>query len=946
MMKKFHITITLFACLLLAALTFGQETTGGIYGKITDEQGAVLPGVTVTLESQSIAARAFTSTNLGVYRFAQLAPGTYKLTFELSSFQTVVREGVNVTLGANTTLNVIMKVAGVEEVITVTGEAPVVDTKKTSIASDMSQEILANIPSARDPWVIMDQIAGVNIDRVNVGGSESGQQSNYTSHGSMRNQGMWNVDGVTITDMAATGSSPTYFDFDAFEEMQITTAGADPSISTPGLSMNFITKQGGNNYRGQFSFYGTSEALQADNRPEEIKDRYSGNKINSLRDYGFDVGGPVIKDRMWFWGAYRVQDIKMLTITGTSDDTWLENFNLKFHGQITDRDKLTFFYTRGNKIKKGRGAGIFRPAETTQDQSGPTPVYKIELQHIFNEKFLMTGAYAYVGGGFQLMPKGGIDAQPTYDYDTTMWGRSYYYYITKRPTDQVKVAGNYYLEEAMGGDHEFKFGFEYKKAATSSITQYASGVVPCYNAGVPYKVRLYGEANTIYYARYIGIYFGDTFTKGKLTLNLGARYDAQKSIMPAASGPANSLAPDVLPAIDFAGLDPGYRWNNFSPRLGFTYDLVGDGKTILRGNFSRYADQMGNFMATQVSPILLRRLDYTWNDANGDGYASLDELIGYPNNPVYWSNIDPNNPTSLSSPNRVDTNLTAPLTTELIIGAEREVMPQFSVGANFIYRRYTNNYWYPINDTTYDDWSAYQYTDTAYTGQTVNYYTLNFPKPAGDYQTNRDGYWREYKALEITLLKRLSNKWMMNGSFTYQSHIAHYDSTAAYGGVGASNNDPTNTDIYNGQEVAYQTAGSGKTNIYIGSKWFFKLTGMYQLPYGINVSGFLNTRQGYIIPYGINVPGSVRGQGLEDILVITDPFGTYRLPTFWQVDFRLEKTIDMGNVGSLGLMLDFFNITNNNMSLGVQNQLNARNADEIMEIVNPRVVRLGVRLRF
>lgn len=943
-MKKFHITITLFACLLLAALTFGQESTGGIYGKITDEQGAVLPGVTVTLESPSIAARAFTSTNLGVYRYAQLAPGKYKLTFELSGFQTVIQEGVKVTLGANTTLNVVMKVAGVEEVITVTGEAPIVDTKKTSVASDMNQEILSNIPSARDPWVILDQVAGVQLDRVNVGGSESGQQSTIASRGTMASQGMWNVDGVTITDMAATGSTPTYFDFDSFQEMQITTAGADPSIATAGASLNFITKQGGNNYRGQFSFYGTSESLQGDNRPEELKDSYSGNKINSIRDYGFDVGGPIIKDRMWFWGAYRVQDIKMFTITGSADDTWLENFNLKFHGQITDKDKLTFFYTRGNKIKKGRGAGVRRPAPTTYNQSGPTPVYKIELQHIFNENFMVTGAYAFISGGFQLMPQGGTDVQPTYDAATRMWGRSYFYYITDRPTDQVKIGGNYYLEEALGGDHEFKFGFEYKKAGTTSISSYGANVVAGFSNGQPSDAWLVAETTLVYEAKYYGFYIGDTYTKGKLTLNLGARYDSQRSVMPAAIGPAHPMAPEMLPEIDFPGLDPGYRWNNISPRLGFTYDLAGNGKTILRGSFSRYADQMGNSLGTQGSPIAFREVDYGWNDANGDGVVQMDELLGYPNNPTYYTGFDPNNPASLTSPNTWDENLRSITTTELIVGAEREVKPQFSVGVNFIYRKFTNLRWYPYNNTSYSDWTPYSYADPNYPQYPVTYYSLNFAAPAGSYQSNMPGVWQDYKALEITATKRLSNRWMMNASFTYQDNITHYGGTDGYGNIGDSN-DPTNVAMLDGQYAYNQTGGSGKTDIWIGSKWMFKMSGMYQLPYGINVSGFLNSRQGYIIPYSVYMGKGTRGVGLSDIHILTEPYGTYRLPTFWQIDFRVEKTIDM-NIGTFGLILDFFNITNNNMSLGEERMLNTSRAGETYEILNPRVIRLGVRYRF
>jgi hypothetical protein len=946
MMKKFHITIIFFACLVVTALTFGQETTGGIYGKVTDEQDAVLPGVTVTLESPSIATRVFTSTGMGVYRFAQLPPAIYKLTFELSGFQTVIQEGIHVAINRNTIVNVTMKVAGVEEVITVTAEAPIVDTKKTSVSADMNQEILSNIPSARDPWVILDQVAGVFVDRVNVGGSESGQQSNFTSRGSMRSQGMWNVDGVAITDMAATGASPTYFDFDSFQEMQITTAAADPSIMSGGVSLNFITKQGGNNFRGQFSFYGTSEALQADNRTQELKDaNYFGNKINSIRDYGFDVGGPVIKDKMWFWGAYRVQDIKMFTIIGTSDDTWLENFNLKFHGQVTDKDKLTFFYTRGNKIKKGRGAGIRRPSETTYDQSGPTPVYKIELQHIFNENFLMTGSYAFVAGGFQLMPKGGTDVQPKYDYSDRMWGRSYAYYITDRPTDQVKIAGNYYLEEALGGDHEFKFGFEYKKAGTTSLSAWGGNVVAGYYMGQPYDCWLNPELTYVYEGTYYGLYIGDTFTKGRLTLNLGMRYDQQKSVMPPAVGPGHPFASEVLPEIDFPGLDPGYRWNTFSPRLGFTYDLTGDGKTILRGSFARYGSQMGNWLGTQGTPIGYREVDFGWNDANGDGFVQKDELLGYPNNPTYWTGVDLANPASLTSPNTWDKNLSSPMTTEIVVGAEREVMPQFSVGVNFVYRKYTDLIWYPYNNTSYSDWSQVQYTDPNFPQYTVAYYTLNFPKPAGTYQSNMPGTWQDYKALELTAMKRLSNRWMMNASFTYQNNLTHYGGTDGYGNIG-SDNDPTNVAMLDGQYAYNQTGGSGKTDIWVGSTWMFKMSAMYQLPYGFNVSCFLNTRQGFIIPKSVYIPKGVRGQGLGAIHVLIEPYGTYRLPAFWMLDFRLEKVVDMGAVGNLGLILDFFNVTNNNMSLGEERMQNSSAAGRIYEIVNPRLIRLGVRLIF
>ena len=326
--------------LVFPSQSFAQVATGDIYGKVTDQQGSVLPGVTVTLSSELIPDKVVTTTERGVYRFPELPAGLYSVRYSNTGFQTLHREGIPVSVGSTVVLNVALTIGGVEEVVTVAGESPVLDTRHTGIGASLDEEILANIPSSRDPWTVLAFVPHVTVDRINVGGTESGQQSNFMGAGSMNSQAQggsaqWSIDGVVITDMTATGSSPTYYDFDSFQEIEVSSGGHEAQIPFGSIGINFVTKQGGNAYSGQASFYGTGEALQSENTPDtEEFDDVSTNKINKIRDWGFDVGGPIVEDRAWFWGSFRNQDISVTVLS--------RNFEPPVDGAASQRD-LCFF---------------------------------------------------------------------------------------------------------------------------------------------------------------------------------------------------------------------------------------------------------------------------------------------------------------------------------------------------------------------------------------------------------------------------------------------------------------------------------------------------------------------------------------------------------------------------------------------------------------------------
>ena len=291
-------------------------------------------------------------------------------------------------------LRATLQVAGVAETVQVNVEAPIVDPARQTVTTGVSYEELQQLPSARDPWVILQTVPGVVVDRVNVGGAESGQQSNYLAKGAGLAENTWNLDGIPVTDLAATGSSPTYYNFDMFQEMSVTTGGASATNPTAGVQLNMQFKTGANRPSGAAHLYGAGEGLQSNNLPDDLVDLAGpsgkGNRLKDLTDYGFDVGGPIVRDKWWAWGSYGRTESTLFTLNGDPDKTTLENVALKSSAQITPRIRPEFLFFRGNKTKIGRGASPLRAPESTWDQSGPTPLFKGQVNLIAGNNVFVT----------------------------------------------------------------------------------------------------------------------------------------------------------------------------------------------------------------------------------------------------------------------------------------------------------------------------------------------------------------------------------------------------------------------------------------------------------------------------------------------------------------------------------------------------------------------------
>ncbi|MBW1947872.1 MAG: TonB-dependent receptor, partial [Deltaproteobacteria bacterium] len=587
------LAIILIIIFFFSGLAFTQEQYGNIRGVVLDEQGHPLPGVRVTLDSGLYNPRSITTTESGIFRFINIYPGTYKLICELSGLKSYIQENLITRVGNNFDLQIVMEPATLEEEVTIIAQSPIVDTKKTGTASNVTLDMLQEIPSARDPWVILQHVPGIDMYTENVGGSHSGQQSVFTSKGGSMSSTMWNLDGIPITDMVALGYSSRYFDFDSFAEMQVVTSGAKAAIHTSGVSINIITRRGSNKFEVMGRVFFANDDLQGDNRTQELKDLdYVGNRINQIWDYGLQVGGPLKKDKLWFWIGHGVQDIRRLTIDGYPHEIKIVGYNTKLNFQIhrNNRGELNINYY--DKRRDGFGVGPLSPPETSWDQTADSTFIKLEDTHTFSNNFLLTLKLATSFGLGEFIPKGGMNVQAGYDYFTGMYSGSYNYIRDERPSHSAKIDGNYFVENLLGGDHEFQFGVEYRLTPARNYTVFPQDVYKYYWDGEPFFAEVSRERNQDSQGDRYSFYINDSYSRGRLTLNLGFRFDREKSVVNEATVEASQIAPELLPQLTFPAIDPGFSFKTLSPRIGFTFALTKDRKTILRGNLARYSQPM------------------------------------------------------------------------------------------------------------------------------------------------------------------------------------------------------------------------------------------------------------------------------------------------------------------------------------------------------------------
>jgi hypothetical protein len=440
----------------------------------------------------------------------------------------------------------------------------------------------------------------------------------------------------------------------------------------------------------------------------------------------------------------------------------------------------------------------------------------------------------------------------------------------------------------------------------------------------------------------------------RTTLDVGVRYDRQGGAALPGTTAANPAFPNLLPGIVFAGYDAPFRWNNVSPRAGVTYSLDEARKSLVRASYARFAGQLDSASVGYTNPTSSAGAAvYGWQDLNGDHLASANEVLT--NQFVATANgFNRANPTAVVSANQIDPNLKAPVTQTVVAGVERELRANLAVGVNYTYTRTSDligNATFSVTPRVGVALSDYAAGPTL-TGALPDGSTYSVPTyipnqakvtagGSGFLLTNWNGYSTDYHGVEMSLVKRLSNKWMGRVALTLNDAREHYQASALYD----TNGNPTRTTtepLVDGGQFAPQSTGNGSGNIYINAKWSFNANGMYQAPYGIELAANVFGRQGYPFPlFRSQTLGADSGLSV----LVTPQIDTFRYDNVWDTDLRVARAFKLKAV-SLRLIGDIFNVANANTALVRNNNVLSTSFNVLAQNLSPRIFRAGLTLNF
>jgi hypothetical protein len=850
MRNRAILLVGLLVLALAVPQALAQVPTGDIDGRVTDADGAILPGVMVKLSGSGLISERGTVTgDTGVYRFPKVPPGDdYVVTYSLTGFQTLVREQIQVSIGRTTTLNVNMELGAFENVVTVTGESPIVDLKSTTLNTNVQEEMLQSVPNARDMWVVLETTPAMVMDRFNVGGSESGQQSGFSA-GSGESNNSYNFDGIEITDMAATGAA-TYLPYDAFQEIQVNTQASTAEISTPGVHLNIVTKSGTNQFHGMAAYYYEDGGWQGDNITDELRERgvEEGDEFIEYNDYSLSLGGPILRDKLTFFAHYSVQEPNIYPIgyyktdgSRGNDITTLEHYIAKLDWQISNASKLSGSAKWGGKLRPWRNYTTYSLMHegTLWLQDSETMIPQIHFSTLFSDRAFLDVSYGQMNMDFPLAPdadnQGLIamreyvsaepDREPLPDWEYGYHQSMFYYRLYERDRMQANANFSYFLDGWIGGDHELKGGVSWFDFESNTLAYSFGGIRLGFRYGNPYNIELRNYPNLqTYNESSLGLYIQDTATFGNWTINFGLRYDQWEVYLPAQETEDTPWCDrfgdryEEYCARSFPAQNGLVDLGNVAPRLGVVWDVTGTGSTALKGSYGRYYHNFGNWLASFVNPNGYLTSYWRWYDDNGDDMWQPGEEAEDPYS------------VSRGASNAIDPNLKQPYTDEFTLSVDHRLTNDLAISAYYTYRvekdlaedidvgkPYSAYTPVTFTDPEIGDYIVYE-LDEDLVGKPTEYTVTNPGELDGKPFEN------EYQALTVKLTKRFSNNWMMMGSYTYSKTLGwRFDAADMASSVGDSPND----DLF-----AYGRPFYDRPHL-------FKLSGNYAFNFGLNIGAFI-----------------------------------------------------------------------------------------------------------
>jgi hypothetical protein len=896
-----------------ASPLFAQRTTGVLVGTVSDESGAALPGVTVSLRGEAVVGTQTSVTNeSGFYRFPALTTGIYDLSFALSGFGTLSRPGLKVSVGATVEENVSLKVSNRQEEVTVTGEAPVVDTQTNQVSTTYDKDWVRNAPIPRNSFFDLINVAP------GVASTSSDTWNRQTSFGSGTNENSYQLDGTDFT-APVSGAAWPYPNTDAIEEIEVLSLGATAEYGNlQGAVFNVVTRQGSNTFKGDATYYFQHDRLTSRNTTD-AQDEGLPYHRDEYREITGQLSGPLIKDKLWFFASYQHQKDAFSAVGVPPEFPARAKQNRifgKLNWQLSAKHKLMFAYHDDYYDLPSTGDAATAPSAVGLN-SGRNPSPNVTYTAVLSDRTYVEARYAGFYGDDHGSPlDGSARINPRFlDLDSgEVTGGVYSWYDGKSYKTGVNAKVSHFADDFLGGSHDFKFGVQYNSGGADYTTGYNDYIYTY--SGVPDYGYTQLPFKEVGHMRAVGVFLDDTFRVNKrLTLNLGVRYDWSKADLP--GGPRLDREGNPT-GVDVPGVDSVFTWNSVSPRVGFSWKVTGDGKTVMKGHYGRYYRGIVTGEFDNASPTVSPRFLFSGTyDAAGD--------------PEDLELVSDN--TNLA----IDPEFKNPTTDQFIVGFERELAGNLGLQLNYVHKRGRN---YGGFVETQGEYEAVSYVDDVgadATGAVIPVQRLlSDPAERLFLLTNPDGMFTRYNGLSIGLHKRMADNWQLTTSVVLSKSEGRLGSsqaglvssqTSGAGTFGQNPNDFVNTD---GRLIADRPVT-------------FKTQLVYQFPHGFLAGLNFTHQSGRPWARTIRPPDL----GLVTTILAEKVDGSRRVPDWNLLDVNLQKEFALSGRAKLGLFGYLLNVTNSDIYEDVLDRNG--NSDQFgvpSAFIYPRRAMLGARVSF
>jgi hypothetical protein len=946
-------------CLCLLTLSLGStalaqtQTSGAITARALDTSGALIPGVEVTISSPAMigGSRSAVTDEQGSYRFTELVPGTYRVSFALPGFKTLNIDGIPVSVGVTRTVNGSMEVATVAEEVTVTSAAPTIDLEAATVGVNWDQKKLDELPYARSIKSLTQMIPGLYQTSYDVGGSSFGSGAGISA----RTYGKSGGSQISFDGILWSG---TYADYGAFEEVNFTTASKSADQVASGANFVAILKSGGNEFHGNASIDYEDGSFQGNNVDKDLLDRgfsAGSNKFTKYRNIYGDIGGRIIKDKLWFYGAFThgYQGTFIPGFISLKTGEQVEYFTkiidptAKLTYQLTSKQKVDVFWTLNRKWQPYRDASNLLPLEASQDQDaystiGPSARYT----NIIDPKTTFTFQIARGGWWWPMTAWSEDPRQTDTTTDATLgayfhnYSRAIKWNWTADVARVMQIAGR--QNEIKVGYHGhwnknyvINFGYPYQTVfrytSTKDDTCPNNSICPNFFLR-PNSVQVYDYPNTVSSGdKWKAGFFNDKITVNRqLTINVGLRVDRYTSWLPEQGNPGEGpwSVKKIFPAVSGDNFPTYTRW---SPRLSFAYDITGSGRLAFKGSWGRYSNGIGpNATTNGVNPNSPRNCTYNlWDgtipyDARKNFGA--DGLMGTPDDTNVGtctggagiSNFDKNLRTSYMDEYAagVDVGLSRDYSVRFNVIRKFDFGGSKTVDARLPYSAYSDIRCGvdPGRDgkaNTSDDGQvcAWSIPSTNPDRTVVDRLFTNV-----DLSTNEGQ--NSYTAYEVTFNKNFSKGWSLLAGFS--ADLAH-----------ASTNIPLNPNQaqYNWQLPVWSNA--------------FKLSGTYQLPFGLVYGATLSTQSGDWFNRTAQIRNALNSTVTQ---TVEGQFFRKDRVTLW--DNRVAKRFKLGENNTLEAGVDVYNTTNTNAVTNMSTNSSSSAYLKPTDIIPARIFKLGLKWKF